>query len=262
MRTSTQRGARKLLLLGLELPKPTPRAPLLVLVRNPHALLSSTFSHSLSVLPYPELSPPVFGRFLVSRSVGCSLAEADSLPVATADDVGTFFDPAKDSVSVSLSALSLAPESFFLSADPVSVSACFFLSASCAACAMRTSCANQLIEYHSPAHSTDSTTKWMLYVARPRMKRTSWRAAKLALVAINKVRVGPGVKTLDHSSSMKEAMVLRLVGVCVLASWRESWASRGWTVGGISSRSDVAGEDRKLVSVGEGEMVKEEEKRG
>jgi hypothetical protein len=59
---------------------------------------------------------------------------------------------------------------------------------------------------------------------------------------------------------MKEAMVLGLGESVYFSSCRESWASRGWTVG-ISSRSAVAGEDRELGSVVEGKRVKTKKRR-
>lgn len=45
---------------------------------------------------------------------------------------------------------------------------------------------------------------------RRRAKKTSWSAAKVTLVAIKRVGVGPGVKMLDHRSSMKEAMISKM----------------------------------------------------
>lgn len=48
----------------------------------------------------------------------------------------------------------------------------------------------------------------MLYVARRRAKRRTWRAAKVALVATSKVGVGPGVKTLVQRSSTNDPMVV------------------------------------------------------
>jgi hypothetical protein len=59
---------------------------------------------------------------------------------------------------------------------------------------------------------------------------------------------------------MKEAMVLGQGESVYFSLCRESWASRGWTVG-ISSRSDVAGEDRELGSVVEGKRVKTKKRR-
>jgi hypothetical protein len=59
---------------------------------------------------------------------------------------------------------------------------------------------------------------------------------------------------------MKEAMALgwgeSVYFLCAGSPGRVG----GWTVGGISSRSDVAGEDRKLVSVGEGGKVEEKKR--
>jgi hypothetical protein len=91
------------------------------------------------------------------------------------------------------------------------------------------------MEYHRPALIRESATKWRLEVARRRPKKTSWRAAKVTFVAIRRVGVGPGVKMLDHSSSMKEAMVVVVVITTVEDRGRE----------GV--RSDVV---RKLKSAG------------
>lgn len=57
-------------------------------------------------------------------------------------------------------------------------------------------------------------TKWMLCVPRRRAKRTAWRAAKEALVALRRVGVVPGVKMLDQRSSRKDAMLANGVRVC------------------------------------------------
>ena len=46
-------------------------------------------------------------------------------------------------------------------------------------------------------------------MARRRARKISWSAAKVTLVAIKRVGVGPGVKMLDHRSSMKEAMIFK-----------------------------------------------------
>lgn len=48
--------------------------------------------------------------------------------------------------------------------------------------------------------------KWMLRVPRSRAKRTAWRAAKVALVALRRVGVVPGVKMLDQRFSRNDAM--------------------------------------------------------
>lgn len=63
------------------------------------------------------------------------------------------------------------------------------------------------MEYQSPPQMVDSTRKCREYVATRRMKRSSWRAAKAAFVAISRVGVGPGVKMEFQSSSRKEAMI-------------------------------------------------------
>ena len=56
----------------------------------------------------------------------------------------------------------------------------------------------------------DRATKWRLYVARRRARKINWSAAKVTLVAIKSVGVGPGVKMLDHRSPMKEAMIFKM----------------------------------------------------
>jgi hypothetical protein len=72
-----------------------------------------------------------------------------------------------------------------------------------AAFAASTSRANQFIAYQRPAHSTERTAKWIECVKRRREKRTSCKAPKVALVAIKRVGVGPGVKMDSHRSTMK-----------------------------------------------------------
>lgn len=46
-------------------------------------------------------------------------------------------------------------------------------------------------------------------MARRRARKINWSAAKATLVAIKRVGVGPGVKMLDHRSSMKEAIIFK-----------------------------------------------------
>lgn len=82
------------------------------------------------------------------------------------------------------------------------------------------------------------------------MKRTSWRAAKVTLVAINKVLVGPGVKTLDHSSSMKEAMVLGAGGRSLCTLFVQATLGEWWLDCGVGSRSDVAGRSESGIRLG------------
>ena len=60
----------------------------------------------------------------------------------------------------------------------------------------------------------DKTRKCREYVATRRMKRSNWRAAKAAFVAINSVGVGPGVKMEFQSSSRKEAMIQGMYWSC------------------------------------------------
>ena len=48
--------------------------------------------------------------------------------------------------------------------------------------------------------------KWMLYVVMRSVAKRSWSAAKVALVAISRVGVVPGVKTEDQRFGRKSAM--------------------------------------------------------
>lgn len=62
------------------------------------------------------------------------------------------------------------------------------------------------MDHHSAPERNERTTKWILDVAMRRRNRTSWSAANVALVATRRVGVGPGVNTLDHRSSTKDAI--------------------------------------------------------
>lgn len=150
--------------------------------RSPSA---STLSHSLSVLMSPDVDPGLllFRKALSRASVGILISGLRGGSTG-------FPSLSAASVSVPLSSLLLSFISFLSSLI------CFVsLSFSFAACSSFT---NQLIANQSPAHKTDSTTKWMLYVRNSKANSTSWSAAKDALVATTSVGVGPGVKTEDQ----------------------------------------------------------------
>lgn len=66
------------------------------------------------------------------------------------------------------------------------------------------------MDHHSAPERNERTTKWILDVATRSRKRTSWSAANVAFVATRRVGVGPGVNTLDQSSSTKEAMLFQV----------------------------------------------------
>lgn len=122
-------------------------------------LLLSTFSHSLSVLPYPELSAPKLGRFLTSlfSDGGWRAVETDAL---------ARFSRWKVSVSVSLSLVSMvpggliAPTDFNLSSGSPGSSASGLCSFSLAAiCVCFSSFANQLIDHHNAPDRKDRMKK-------------------------------------------------------------------------------------------------------
>lgn len=84
----------------------------------------------------------------------------------------------------------------------------FLLSpASSAALAACTSRANQLILYHRPPQRTERIAKWMEEVVTRRTRSRSWRVPKVALVAMSRVGVGPGVKIDSQRSTMKDDIV-------------------------------------------------------
>ena len=157
---------------------------------------SLTFSHSLSVLTYPELSPRLLRRFPSSAAAGrgrrCTL---DSSWDSTAlEDI--FAGSGAASVSVSLPGSGLRSILLFPSGSVLLVF--------CSACNSR---ANQLIEYQRPAQRKDRTMKWTLRVAARRARRRNCSAPNVALVATRRVGVGPGVKTEFHRSSRNDAML-------------------------------------------------------
>jgi hypothetical protein len=159
------------------------------------SLFSETFSHSLSVLIYPELSPILrLFRNASSLSVGLGFSI-----VGGSRGGGGLIKPTDGSVSVSLS-----PSGTFTSSGALSFCRC--PSESSAALAESSSATNQLIDHHKPPHMNDRTIKWTLYVARRRHSRRNCKQAKEALVATSSVGVGPGVKMLFQSSSKKDAM--------------------------------------------------------
>ncbi len=159
------------------------------------SLLLLTFSHSLSVLMYPELSP-ILRRFFSasSASVGLGFRVVEGFRGG-----GGFIRPDVGSVSVSLS-----PNGTFSGSSDLSF--CFCASDSSVALAERSSLTNQLIDHHKPPHINDRTMKWALYVASRRQSSRNCRQAKEAFVATSSVGVGPGLKTLLQSSSKKDAM--------------------------------------------------------
>lgn len=115
-------------------------------------------------------------------------------------------EPVDGSVSVSLS-----PSGTLSGSGDFSF--CFCSSALSVSLALPSSATNQLIDHHKPPHINDRTIKWTLYVARRRHNRRNWRQAKEALVATSRVEVGPGTKTLFQSSSKKDAISRRDVGL-------------------------------------------------
>ena len=111
--------------------------------------LSLIFSHSLSVLTYPELSPwlDLLRRVL---SVGCGLSKL------VASFGGGLLGGGMTSVSVSLSPTELGSND---------LSFPFLFCASSLALATCSSPANQLIDHHSPPQRTERTMKCTLWVA-------------------------------------------------------------------------------------------------
>jgi hypothetical protein len=170
------------------------------------SLFSETFSHSLSVLIYPEPSPILrLFRNASSLFVGFGFSM-----LGVSRGGGGLIKPVDGSVSVSLS-----PSGTFACSGALAFCRC--PSESSLALAESSSATNQLIDHHKPPHMNDNTIKWTLYVARRRHSRRNCRQAKEALVATSSVGVGPGVKMLFQSSSKKDAMsrdeqILRVVG--------------------------------------------------
>ena len=116
--------------------------------------------------------------------------------------------PATGSVSVSVSLPVGSGEVW-----RVSVGDCLSLdelaAASSAALAAWTSRANQLMLYQRPAQSTERITKWIEEVVMRSMKRRTWSVPKVALVAIRRVGVGPGVKTDSQRLVMNVAILFK-----------------------------------------------------
>jgi len=179
----------------------------------------STFSHSLSVLIYPEL-PELstrLRRFLNASSLadnwGAALAGIGGLSaedVMVEEAMGSL-SPARLSVSVSLSVLSIAAgiltaSAVFCLPFTTSLAFCFSFSSSRILTSL-ISFENQLIDHHNAPERNDRTTKWTLWVTIKRTKSRNCREAKVAFVATSSEGVGPGVKILDQRSSRKDAML-------------------------------------------------------
>lgn len=159
------------------------------------SLFSLIFSHSLSVLTYPELSP-ILRLFRSASSASAGLGFRN---VEGSRGGGGCIERLKGSVSVSLS-----PSGTFSTSGDFSL--CLWSSGSSTTLADSSSATNQLMDHHNPPQRNDNTMKWTLYVARRRQSKTSCKQAKEALVATSSVEVGPGTKTLFQSSSKNEAI--------------------------------------------------------
>ena len=159
------------------------------------SLFSLIFSHSLSVLTYPELSPKL-RRFLIASSASDDLGFS---MVGGSRGGGGFIKSVDGSVSVSLS-----PNGVLCISTGFSFCCCSLDSSG--ALADCSSATNQLIDHHNPPQRSDKTMKWTLYVARRRQSRRNCRHANEAFVATISVDVGPGVNMLFMSSVKKDAI--------------------------------------------------------
>jgi hypothetical protein len=158
---------------------------------------SLTFSHSLSVLTYPELSPWLC-RCL---TVPCASADLGFSKAGCCFGGGAVGRIGGGAISVSVSLPPLEP---FSGSGDFSFSLFF---ASSVALPASSSATNQFIDHQRPAQRSERTMKWTLYVAIRRANRMNWSAAKLALVATRRVGVGPGMKMLFQRPSKKDAML-------------------------------------------------------